>query len=76
MSSKDPPLIHRQTIIVILDTNISVKSYPLLHERVLKYEYVCILKNMSATKELFTRMSYNILSKIVRSSHRFQHKFV
>jgi hypothetical protein len=35
-----------------------------------------ILKDVSATKELFTRMSYNILSTIVRSSHRFQHKFV
>jgi hypothetical protein len=30
-------------------------------------------KGVSATKELFTRMSYDILSTIVRSSHRFQH---
>jgi hypothetical protein len=30
-----------------------------------------ILKDVSATKELFTRMSYNILSTIVRSSRGF-----
>jgi hypothetical protein len=51
-------------------------SFILIARTGLKYERGSILKDMSAIKELFTRMSYNILTTIVRSSHRLQHKFV
>jgi hypothetical protein len=44
--------------------------------RQVQQECISILKDVSATKKLFTRMSYKILSTIVRSSHRFHHKFV
>jgi hypothetical protein len=60
---------------IILEIYYTMSALRDSHKR-LQIEYNTPIRDANSKKEFFTRMSYNILSMIVRSSLRFQLKFV